>query len=271
MDGDTRATNLPRWETTRLWTCLEGTSTSEAEAVRTTLKQCMPGIEAVLSKGGTAPTDFTLHDADHSFRVAQRMADIVPSDVLTKLSAYEIALLLLAAYVHDIGMTPEQRRVRDHYHYLLTGTENGLTDAELAIFQKWIDDQNREISVPLCPTAPTRDQLNLAEELITHYCRNRHNDWSGDWIGQNLAGRSLGSYSGWIDDLLVLCKSHHMGYHELKGPRFDPRYVGSPPCVVHLRYLACVLRIADVLDIDPERTPDVILRHRAVAPASFIY
>jgi hypothetical protein len=230
----------------------------------------MPNIEAVLDKGGTAATDFTLHDAGHSFRVAQKMAEIMPSDVLQKLSTFELALLLLAAYVHDIGMTPEQRRVRDHYDYLLTGA-NSLTDAELVIFQKWLDDRNREVTIPLCAAAPTREQLNVAEEVITHYCRDQHNDWSAEWIRKELASLTLGSYSGWVDDLVVLCKSHHMGYYELRGPRFDPRYVGSPASVVHLRYLACVLRVADVLDVDPERTPDVILRHRDVAPASFIY
>jgi len=40
---------------------------------------------------------------------------------------------------------------------------------------------------------------------------------------------------------------------------------------VHRRYLAAVLRLADILDIDPERTPSVILRHRDVADSSVIY
>jgi len=41
--------------------------------------------------------------------------------------------------------------------------------------------------------------------------------------------------------------------------------------VVHLRYLACVLRIADILEFDPERTPSVIFHHRDVSPSSRIY
>jgi hypothetical protein len=43
----------------------------------------------------------------------------------------------------------------------------------------------------------------------------------------------------------------------------------APSAIVHLRYLAVVLRVADILD--PERTPDVILRHRGVAPRSLDY
>jgi hypothetical protein len=94
MEDSIPTANPPQWERTRFWGVLEKRTTSEAEPVRTTLKQCMPKIEAVLSKGGTAPTDFTLHDADHSHRVAERMAEIIPHDSLEGLTCYELALLL---------------------------------------------------------------------------------------------------------------------------------------------------------------------------------
>jgi len=81
----------------------------------------------------------------------------------------------------------------------------------------------------------------------------------------------LGTYDSWIDDLVALCRSHHEGYNELRRERFNPRYVGAPPAIVHLRYLAVALRVADVLEFDPERTPDVILRHRNISSASRIY
>ncbi len=45
------------------------------------LKSCMERIQAVLQQGGTAATDFTLHDAQHGFRVAERMVEIIPEDV----------------------------------------------------------------------------------------------------------------------------------------------------------------------------------------------
>jgi hypothetical protein len=81
----------------------------------------------------------------------------------------------------------------------------------------------------------------------------------------------LGTYHNWLNDVVLLCRSHHSGYDELAGSAFNPRYVGAPGAVLHLRYLACALRVADVLDFDPERTPDVILRHREIPPESLIY
>ena len=51
---------------------------------------------------------------------------------------------------------------------------------------------------------------------------------------------------------------------------FDPRPVAEGQ-IVHLRFLACVLRVADVLENDPERTPEVIFRHRDISLNSRIY
>ncbi len=63
--------------------------------VHRTLEASMPAIEAVLN--------FTLHDADHGFRVANRMADLIGKEALQTLSGFEVALLLLSAYLYDIG------------------------------------------------------------------------------------------------------------------------------------------------------------------------
>lgn len=263
--------DLKNWQETSLWEELESRNGSDSDSTRVALKQCMPRIQAVLMQGGTSAADFTLHDAGHGFRVAQRMAQIVPSDVLPKLTAYELALLLLSAYLHDIGMTPERRKVTEHYLYLITGESQRLSESETAQLQAWLDDEGRGISPPLIKQKPSVKDLKLADELITYYSRYRHNDWSEEWIRSNLSAYQLGTYINWIDDLVTLCRSHHYGYQELVKDSFNPRIVGTPSRLVHLRYLACVLRIADVLEFDPERTPQVILRHRDISPGSLIY
>ena len=66
-------------------------------------------------------------------------------------------------------------------------------------------------------------------------------------------------------DLVALCRSHHEGYGELIQARFDPIPVPTCGAVVHRRFLATALRTADILEFDPERTPEVIFSHRAIA------
>jgi HD-GYP domain-containing protein (c-di-GMP phosphodiesterase class II) len=105
---------LKAWTETRIYErIIEGADSRlpRFSESRRALDNSMGRIQAVLQQGDTAATDFTLHDDQHGFRVAERMVEIIPADVFAELSAYELAHLLFAAYLHDIGMTPERHRV----------------------------------------------------------------------------------------------------------------------------------------------------------------
>ena len=259
------------FEGTNLFDELQRRKSQESvEAVRF-LRTVMLEIEPVLKSGGTAPLDFTLHDEGHSFRVAQQMVEIVPEDVLPALSEYELNLLILAAYLHDIGMTPERGKVQQLYKYLLTGTEDALSVKDKGELQEWLDDHAYGNAATILEGVPKSGQLAHIEQIVTHYCRHKHNDWSEDWIREHLSHYHWANYAGWVEDIVQLCRSHHEGYQELIGQDFDPKLVGGGPLVVHLRYLACVLRVADIMEFDPERTPEVIFQHRSVAKASSIF
>ena len=258
---------LRDWRDTAIWSELETRCSLHADGVRATLITVMPGVQSVLHAAGTAPADFTLHDAQHSFRVAERMTDLlrVPN-LLGQLTVHELALLLLSAYLHDIGMTPERSKILAHRQYLLTGQHKELTDEEFNQFQEWLDDYGEDVEPPV-----PAERIRIAEELVAYYCRHKHNDWSEEWIRQHLGDEELGNYSDWVDDVVALCRSHSEAYGELIEPRFNPIQVPACGAMVHRRYLAVLLRIADVLDLDPERTPQVILRQRAIASDSLIY
>ena len=59
------------------------------------------------------------------------MAQLMLADVMRNLTAYELAFLLLSAYLHDVGMTPEQNRVTSHYQFLMTGNPSRLSHLKL--------------------------------------------------------------------------------------------------------------------------------------------
>lgn len=102
------------WSHTWLWKTLEKRASARgnfhASDFLPTLTAWMRHMQEILRHGGTAPLDFTLHDADHSFRVAERIHQLLTRTTRGNLSDYELALLLLAAYGHDIGMTPERNK-----------------------------------------------------------------------------------------------------------------------------------------------------------------
>ena len=146
-----------------------------------------------------------------------------------------------------------------------------MSEKEIEALSCWLDDEEKGVTIPISSKAVTGKDIELARELTTYYCRERHNDWSGGWIEKNQPSNDLSGYKGFRHDLIKLCQSHHYGRKELETSGFNPKIVGQQGEVVNLRYLACVLRIADILEFDPERTPDVILRHRDISDKSLIY
>ena len=260
----------PDWQDTTLWQWLKERG-APAEPTRSCVADWLPDIQLLLAKGGTAPLDFTLHDDGHSFRVAERMAQLIPNTTAQQLSAFEVGLLLEASYLHDIGMNPRRpvvNRIRD---FLLTGTPDTELKNEMAELQHWLDEYHPGVQPPIEPDRSVPARTASADLLTTHFCRYRHNDWSAEYIATYSKSKTRQAYPTWVEDLTALCRSHHYGFEELMQPEFDLRIVGSGNALVNLRYLAAVLRLADVLEFDPDRTPAVVLQQRNVSPGSQIY
>jgi hypothetical protein len=262
---------IPGWKSTVLWAELLAREGGTAETLRAKLSEVMPKIEAVLDKGGTMPATFTLHDSGHARRVAERIGEIAGPELVTRLGDYEIASLLLAAYLHDIGMTPPLARLDATLAYVLSADPDALTATEQEELQGWLDDQPEGLVPPLAEGPPTAKELQRAREIVAGYVRFRHSDWSEGWIRENLAHLNCETYGGWLDDIVLLCQSHQASADELKGTVFDLRLVGAPSSILNLRYAACLLRIADVLEFDPERTPKILFSHRDVNQSSAIF
>ena len=82
--------NRHRWQTTWLWKTLESRckkkSNNGASEFLPAVSDWMKKVEKVLTSGGTSPNDFTLHDADHSFRVAVRMCELMSPPIQKNIS-----------------------------------------------------------------------------------------------------------------------------------------------------------------------------------------
>lgn len=260
------------WKDTHLFKALEARkSMSEvADDLVTLLKseKVMPKIAKILNDKSTTPKDFTLHDDQHSFRVAQRMWEIIPDVTRQILSDYELSLLLMSAYLHDIGMSPAFDKVERHRKFLVSHDDKELlSETEIENLQEWVDDDQRTDSFDIKNDIIDDDKtLNY---VLAYYIRYKHNDWSGEWIREHLKKEEPIGYGVWTDDLVNLCQSHHYDLKQLEKERYDPKPANSQN--VHRRYLAMCLRVADVLENDPERTPKVIMQHRSVRDGSITY
>ena len=55
--------------------------------------------------------EFTLHDGDHLFRVLNLMEKLLTEQTIKNLSSPELMLLIMSAFFHDIGMSPDEKEV----------------------------------------------------------------------------------------------------------------------------------------------------------------
>lgn len=204
--------------------------------------------------------EFTLHDEVHLFRVAEIAAMILGEDGLAVLNPLETALLLLASYFHDIGMAPgdvEIERIKadpayqifvetwlgDHPNYRECRTQLNSAEYDTAVKER---------------SGEVISQLRAA--VLTEYIRTRHGENAkiliSEMYGQDqrweVSGVNISSYVG------KLAVSHTMDISNidaLHGYLYDER-IGCYD--VNMVYLAVILRLADILDFDRERTPDVL-------------
>ncbi len=222
---------------------------------------------------------FTMHDKTHGLKVAHLMWQILDPARRLRLTPPEIALLILAAYLHDVGMalTQEERterlgpssdlwekldvdpRAKDRMEKLrseIAGSNTAisrLAQLELSQMEEALLSQD------------TRERHAIAEryEQVISSLRDFHarNPESIPGIDECL------SFDGnsFRDKLVDICVSHNEDSEALlrrdsvnpARPRFPTSFpVGS--CTADLHMIAAALRLSDILDFDRERTPNVL-------------
>lgn len=210
---------------------------------------------------------YTLHDPEHSFRVAENMAHLVPESTLAALNSIELSVLLYCAYLHDIGMASPQE---EFYKWLGSADY----DAFLSRHPRWWDfvPDRDEVEVlmhkgPHEPAvapdreaaAPLRPRM-LQDAMYTEFLREGHAERGAAYIlarfgatGQSQWRIQAGEVN-YADCVAAICESHGGDCDSLRSSRYrrDIR-IGSMP--VNMQYCGVILRLADLVDLDPDRTP----------------
>ncbi|MFZ2655584.1 MAG: hypothetical protein WAX69_11700 [Victivallales bacterium] len=206
---------------------------------------------------------FTLHDEIHLIRITELMAKLIPENIIANvLNPVEISLLILSAYFHDQGMVLEQSEL------------NQLnTDDRFQLFKKnWeIEHPNlRELSQRSMDSRLSSSEKARSRELegellaacLTDFIRSTHGERSREYVLSqykddkrlNVQGTNISSLAAQLSLSHVLPVS---AITPSNGFRYDES-IGT--FSVNIVYLSLVLRLADLLDFDRERTPDELFR-----------
>lgn len=205
--------------------------------------------------GNRIPTifpNYTLHDINHSIRVADYMYTIIKNKI-EQLSELDIVILLYCAILHDIGMVVHETELdaikSDNYRDI-----NGdKLDVQLSNIKRlrWIQnikDEDKQILVAI-------------QEYVrqTHGTRARifierlHSSYNAD---NSLFSLPLLPSANFHKELGLICKSHTENTiwikENIKDIQTKDKYTYSP------QFCACILRLADIMDIDERRTPTIL-------------
>jgi len=184
--------------------------------------------------------NYTMHDMGHGLRVALYMEQIAFGldgefdESIKEFSAFELALLILSAILHDIGMfiRPEDKEKikNNEIKYTTSLSYKG-------VLKTVGNDENEAVKEIVRITHAQR----IKE--FTEY------DFGGKTISNILM---LDDKYPYVDDVIDICIAHGENYDYLRNLRKDSakgRYRYNS------QYIAAILRIADYLDLDKQRTP----------------
>jgi hypothetical protein len=186
--------------------------------------------------------DYTLHDRQHAENVIRLIEQLLGPDI-GKLRPLEAAMLILAAYWHDIGMVyqPEELAVLGH-------------DED---FRAFLDEN---------PSAYVRvhEAAEIPRDVIVQYCRARHAMRVSDHLFQFESDELVWSGTGIASQLALLCRSHNEPLDALRSGEFRTGFLTE----CDLRLCAILLRLADILDLDDSRSPVAVYEHLRLAKAA---
>ncbi|MCI5218753.1 MAG: hypothetical protein D3914_06070 [Candidatus Electrothrix sp. LOE2] len=253
--------NIKKLEDTALWRHLQSLDDNHIKSFVGNLSViCEEAADRMKSMPTTSP-QYTLHDETHFLRVTELMAMIL-GDSLKELNVVELSLLILTAYFHDQGMVmdaAEYQRLSEDADFQLFAETWSIEHPNKKEIQSQLQDQNINEKER---TRLVKLLVELDAAMLTDYLRTTHAKRSSDWILQTYSSDKRLEVSGINLSMILakLCASHCSDINELipaNGFNHDEQ-IGLYS--INLPFLAIILRLADILDFDADRTPDVLFR-----------
>lgn len=180
--------------------------------------------------------NYTLHDISHSIRIANYMYDLLQIDDNKDyhIGELDIVIMLYSAFLHDIGMVVSQedlQKIQEDKHPTDIGYGYQLSNIK------------KMLHIP-------------AEYSLQEFVRRTHSYRSRLFVNkEEKALFSIPDFpnTSFQNELALVCQSHNENYEwikeNLKSFEEKGNYKYNP------QFCACMLRIADILDIDERRTP----------------
>ncbi|WP_256758448.1 ATP-binding protein [Cohnella sp. WQ 127256] len=210
---------------------------------------------------------YTLHDGDHLFRVLKLMEKIVPVEEVKELGNLELALLILSAFFHDIGMAPDSNEVEIWLGRISSNDMTPEQRQQKFKYEKYCSTSpslqrrvNRNIA-----TGNHQQVVLLEKHQLSEWIRKTHADRAREIVNSQRADFKYKDCN-FASILGEICVSHNENPYSLlrEDNNINPNLLISNGEYVNVPYIAIILRLADILDFDSKRTPKVLFDHIGV-------
>ena len=204
----------------------------------------------LLSRISQMFVQYTEHDIGHCRNLLDICGRFIPPATLASLNAVELALLIVSILLHDFGMFVST----DEKQAVLASDE----------FRKFVAaDVERQAAIELAHAeGRSWDAEYLRDAALAEFFRRLHPQRAAENIAKYITFPLRFREFDLTRHVALLAESHGWGVHEpvdLRHPEKTVREFSSQQPVygvpVNLQYLACCLRLADIMDFDRSRTP----------------
>ncbi|MGV8056865.1 MAG: ATP-binding protein [Smithellaceae bacterium] len=208
--------------------------------------------------------EYTLHDETHLFRVLSIMERLIPISTLNSLSIPELMMLILVSFLHDIGMAPEEEKIRS---WKKIWTNQEPSKEELDEFNHFNRFRNtfpyKIIEIDKLRSNGEHQKANLIEDyIISEYIRNTHAVRAREIIAAKWADKIVYEDKNLTYELTQLCFSH--GNDALSLLDLETNVLCAENSYMCMPFIGVIIRLADLLDFDAKRTPTILFSHLSV-------
>jgi Molecular chaperone, HSP90 family len=209
--------------------------------------------------------DYTLHNPNHSKKLMHLAEFVIPEATFDSLSPLELSILIMAFYLHDLGMVVTQT---ERERIIRSSEFQEFIQIRTDYYEK-IQNIRQQIKTSIDEELLSLEasQYQITEAALAEFLRPLHATKARyvDLIKiiKESAGRNdIFSMNGvsFENELIEICISHNLnssaliesnGVHKERFPR--EQVLGNYS--LNNQYCAAILRIVDILDFDKERTP----------------
>lgn len=214
---------------------------------------------------------FSLHDSSHSETIISQMERILGEDRINDLSFSDIFLLLSVAYSHDLGMVLQYSEVEEYFR-----SEEYIND-----LNRFSQDENSPLyqtskrlsAVDIINDGMQMEYINSLKiyedvlKLVEFHFRNNHANRSSEKLEKYLCGKlQINRVIGIriIRLMTRICELHQMDYNQILELPHATNGIAYDYC--HPRFIAFMLCLGDLLDLDTDRFNEYYLETTTPLP-----